>query len=71
MLAEETGLLGIKRFDVSKEIARGAAVAIGFAPDAAGECPILRTGFCGDEREAMKHEGVMVVRAREAEAKEH
>ena len=55
---------GIKRFDVSKEIARGATVTIDFTPDAAGEFPILCTEFCGDGHEQMK--GVLVVKAREA-----
>jgi len=56
--------IGIERFRVSKEIARGATVNIDFTPDAAGEFPILCTEFCGEGHEAMK--GVLVVRARDA-----
>jgi cytochrome c oxidase subunit II len=56
--------LGIKQFDVSKEIERGATVNIDFTPDMAGEFPILCTEFCGDGHEQMK--GVLVVKAREA-----
>jgi cytochrome c oxidase subunit 2 len=55
---------GIKQFDVSKEIPRGATVNIDFTPDMAGEFPILCTEFCGDGHEQMK--GVLVVKAREA-----
>lgn len=55
---------GIKRFDVSKEIARGETVTIEFTPDIAGEFPILCTEFCGDGHGEMK--GLLVVKAREA-----
>ena len=55
---------GIKQFDLSKEIPRGATVSIDFTPDMAGEFPILCTEFCGDGHEQMK--GVLVVKAREA-----
>lgn len=55
---------GIKKFDVSKEIARGETVTIEFTPDVAGEFPILCTGFCGDGHEEMK--GRLIVKAREA-----
>ena len=55
---------GIKKFDVSKEIARGETVTIEFKPDVAGEFPILCTGFCGDGHEEMK--GLLIVKAREA-----
>ena len=56
--------IGIKQFDVSKEIERGATVNIDFTPDMAGEFPILCTEFCGDGHEQMK--GVLMVKAREA-----
>lgn len=56
---------GIKRFDVSKEIARGETVNIDFVADAPGEFPILCTEFCGDGHEQMK--GVLVVKARDAQ----
>jgi cytochrome c oxidase subunit II len=55
---------GIKRFDVSKEIPRGATVNIDFSANATGEFPILCTEFCGDGHEQMK--GLLVVKAREA-----
>ena len=55
---------GIKRFDVSKEIPRGATVNIDFTADATGEFPILCTEFCGDGHEQMK--GMLVVKALEA-----
>ena len=54
---------GIKRFDISKEIPRGATVNIDFTADAVGEFPILCTEFCGDGHELMR--GVLVVKARE------
>jgi cytochrome c oxidase subunit II len=57
--------LGIKRFDVSKEIPRGETVNIDFVADAPGEFPILCTEFCGDGHEQMK--GVLVVKARDAQ----
>jgi cytochrome c oxidase subunit 2 len=52
---------GIKKFNVSKEIARGATINIDFTPDAVGEFPILCTEFCGDGHEEMK--GVLIVKA--------
>ncbi len=55
---------GIKKFDVSKEIARGDTVTIEFTPNVAGEFPILCTEFCGDGHEEMK--GRLIVKAREA-----
>lgn len=55
---------GIKKFNVSKEIARGATVTIEFTADAAGEFPILCTEFCGDGHETMR--GLLVVKARDA-----
>ena len=54
----------IKRFRISKELARGAApVAIDFTADEAGEFPILCSLFCGDGHEDMK--GALVVQARD------
>jgi cytochrome c oxidase subunit 2 len=53
---------GIKRFDLSKEVARGETVTIDFTPDAAGTFPILCTEFCGNGHEDMK--GELVVKAR-------
>jgi len=55
---------GIKKFDVSKEIARGKSVTIDFTADAAGEFPILCTEFCGDGHEEMK--GQLIVKTPEA-----
>jgi len=54
----------VKRFKISRELARGAApVAIDFVADEAGEFPILCSLFCGDGHEDMK--GTLVVKARE------
>ena len=54
----------IERFEVSKELPRGAApIAIEFTADEAGRFPILCSVFCGDGHEEMK--GVLVVQARE------
>ena len=54
----------IKRFRISRELARGAApVAIDFTADEAGEFPILCSLFCGEGHEDMK--GTLVVQARE------
>ncbi len=54
---------GIKQFNMSKEVARGATVTIEFTPDAAGEFPILCTEYCGEGHETMR--GLLVVKARE------
>jgi cytochrome c oxidase subunit 2 len=56
--------IGIKQFNISREVARGETVTIDFTPKMAGEFPILCTEYCGDGHEMMK--GALVVMAREA-----
>ncbi len=54
---------GIKRFDISKEVARGETVTIDLTADAVGTFPILCTEFCGKGHEDMKGELVVTAAA--------
>jgi cytochrome c oxidase subunit 2 len=54
----------IKKFKVSKEIARGGEpVVIEFTPDEAGRFPIVCSLFCGDGHGDMKGELIVTARA--------
>jgi cytochrome c oxidase subunit 2 len=57
----------IKKFNVKKEIPRGAApVMIEFTATEAGRFPILCSEYCGNGHDDMK--GTLVVKAREPQA---